>query len=387
MSYEYDDLIAGKPISHMDQFLSIEAIWRELHAASCMKSIFLSFDYIKLWYTCFSSEEHVRIYPIVFENKLIGFFPLILMMHGPVRLLSSLNNDHCLHTGQLVVEGYEDVFEKSCIEALIQDKHNWDMLRYYSDGSFQCCVSFQNADIHQLHKREHVFPTYTILLPETYDEYFNQLTPKMRKSSRYEKNRLAKNDSHRYLHYTGSEAVAAWPTFLSIEDSGWKGAKASSILKLAENYRAYYDGLVDLLHRNKKLHIYFLEIDGQVVAGMFGYVDHDVFHACKSGYVETFSMYSPSNQLALYLIEDVIRNFPTVKRINLFPWGHGYKHRYINENLHCTDLSLFNSTIRGRVVYSAVSIKERIKSIPGLAKAIHFLRTYNAGSGNVKSER
>lgn len=366
-----------QPISHFNQFVSIEQLWSEFHAASSTRSIFLSFDYVSLWYSCFARPEQVRIYPIFEESTLIGFLPLILRRQGPVRVLSSLTNDHCLHAGPLVKGGFEGIFGRKCIDTLLEDKNGWDVLRYYDDESTHNYRSFEDPGTVHLRKKEYTFPTYTILRPDTYDEYFNhQLSSKMRKSARNEKNRLAKNESHRYLHYIGQEAAAAWPAFLSIEDSGWKGSEGSSILKVARNYRMYYDKLVELMQKNDQLHIYFLEIDGQVAAGLFCYSDQEVFHACKSGYTETFSMYSPSNQLMLHVIEDVIKNFPAVKRINLFPWGHGYKHRYINEQLYCSEVSLFNSTLRGRAAFSAANTKEKLKRIPVLVRTINFLKSY-----------
>jgi len=102
----------------------------------------------------------------------------------------------------------------------------------------------------------------------------------------------------------------------------------------------YYEGLIALLRDKGALHLYFLEVDGQAIAGHFCYEDQEVFHVWKVGYREEFSSLSPSNLLEFHVIEDAITNIPGMKHYNMFPWGHEHKIRYVNEESSYTNTAL-----------------------------------------------
>jgi CelD/BcsL family acetyltransferase involved in cellulose biosynthesis len=364
----------NKPISHLNELVSIEEVWRDIYNTVHPNSIFISFDYIMLWYKSFAKPDQVRVYRIYENDKIIGFLPLILYKKGPIRFLSSLTNLHCPHPAALIAGGYEEIFAKNCLDAIFSDKNGWDILTYQA-YSFQPDYNLQNYCEKAYYTKQYIKPTYSILISDTFENYLNRdLSSKMRRTYKNEKNRLSKASSHSFTHYAGQEAVAAWPTFLLIEGSGWKGTGASSINKLSENYRSYYSGLIDLLCKNNKLHMYFLNIDSQPIAGVFCYEDQDMFHALKSGYLEEFSYFSPSNLLMLHIIEDLITNFPEIKRFHLFPGDFGYKHRYINEETFFLELFLFNKTILGSTICTFDIFKKEMKLIPGMPGVIRFMR-------------
>ncbi len=357
-------LSLGKPFSHFDQLGSIEEQWNEIYQSRPQNSFFLSFDFIKIWYNCLARREEMRVYPVFDGDKIIGFLPLFLSQKGPFRVLSSLAYfDESPHPGQLTGRGYDEVlFTKHCMEALLSDIHGWDVLQYHCGYSFQPCSSLKDLQINQLHLRDRSIPTYTIVLPGSFEEYFNDdLSAKVRHNIRWWKKKLAKFSSHKFCHYTGDEAVASWPKFLSIEDSGWKGQKSSSIKGRPANIGLYYEGLIRMLSKNGLLHMYFLEIDGNAVAGGFGYVDRDVFHYAKIGYIEDNASFSPSNLLLMFIIEDVIKNLPNVKRVHMYPKDYGYKHRYVNEESFYSEATLYNRTIRGSAAYYLSVMKERFR--------------------------
>jgi CelD/BcsL family acetyltransferase involved in cellulose biosynthesis len=361
----------------MNELFKIEDMWRNIYETVSPNSIFISFDYIMLWYNCFARPEQVRVYPAYEGDKIIGYLPLILNKKGPFRFLSSLTNLHCFHPAALIAEGYEETFSNSCLHAIFSDKCGWDVFQYRSGYSFQYGLSLSILSPLAYHFKEIKLPTYSMLIPGSFEEYFNKhLSPQMRKNAKSSKKRLQTVPSYRFCHYTGDDAVASWPTFLSIEDSGWKGVKGSSLKKLPQNYHSYYVGLIDMLSKNNQLHMYFLEINGHPVAGTFCYVDQDVFHAWKAGYVEEFSSLSPSTLLLLYIIEDLNTNFPMVKRLHMFPGDFGYKHRYVNEESFYSEVVLYDRTILGSSAHILSPIKQRVELLPGMSAAIGFIRKH-----------
>jgi len=364
--------ISKKPLSHLNQLASIEEAWREIYEASCPNSTFLCFDYIMLWYNCFAKPEQVRVYTAIDEGKIIGFLPLVLNKKGPFRTLISLANEHCSQPVPLIKGGYEKIFYKNCFDAILSDKHSWDILQYFAGYSFQQDPNLQKACLRKYHFNEHIEPTYSILLPDTFDEYFNHhLSANMRKNAKRLKNKLKKFSTYNFHHYIGDEALAYWPTFLSIEDSGWKGNEDSSIKRLPQNFQMYYEGLISMLTKNNQIHLYFLEVNGKAISGAFCYLDQGVFHYAKIGYIEEYSPLAPSNLLLLFIIEDLINNLPSVKRFHMFRLDYGYKHKYTNEKTFCSEITLYGPTMRGNAACFFSVMKEGIKLFPG---AITFVK-------------
>jgi CelD/BcsL family acetyltransferase involved in cellulose biosynthesis len=374
----YNRHLDEKPIFSLDQFQLIQEEWLKVYEAASAKSPFLSFEFVNLWYSCFARPNQVRIYHVSDRGQTIGFLPLVLKREHGVKVLSSLTNEHCLHSGPLVRNGWESQFPKMILEALLRDRNSWDLLNYeftYSFSDIPYVFPQMLLDNSGLRWEINCQPTYTVSLNKSFQEYFNKdLSDKVRKNIKMYKNRLAKEESFRIYNYRGVEAVGSWDEFLRIEDSGWKGEVGSSIRKASPNYRAFYEGLLNLLGNLNALSMFFLEVKGENIAGVFGYIDRDTYHYAKIGYDEQFSALSPSNLLMIHILEHLMTNYPGIKRFHMFPWDHGYKHRYANEESVCIATRIFNRTIFGQGAYFSQLLKERIKKIPGMKAPVRIYR-------------
>ncbi len=350
----------GKPIAHLDQLSMIEEQWNEIYRSRSRHSLFLSFEFISMWYRSFVKPEQVRVYPVYADQTVISFFPLFFSRKGVLRILSwPIYADECMNAGLLIAEGYESLFSSRAVDSLIAGIKGWDILHAQGEYSFQSEDSGENGST-RVYRRRKMEPTYTIRSTHSFDDYFNlALSSKVRHNIRWWRKKLAQYSSHAYRHYTGEEAVALWPQFLAIEDSGWKGLEKSSIKKRAPNIQRYYEELVRFLADRGVLHLYFLDIDGKPVAGGFGYIDGEVFHYGKIGYVEEQSSFSPSNLLLLHILEDLIQQRSRVQRVHLFPHDYGYKHRYVNEQTYYISSTLYRRSLGGRFAYFFSLLKER----------------------------
>lgn len=344
----------NKQVRHIVELGGLKDEWEDVFRNSSCHSTFLSFEYIEHWYNCFAKPEQIRIYKATDQGKAIGFLPLVVLPQYGIRILSSLTNSHCFLSDPLVREGYEAVFPELILKELLHDGNSWDMFCFslsYSFSRFPGLFTDRILDQSGYGWRRTVQPNYQVRFNNTFDEYFRRdLSVNSRKSIMRFKNRLAKAGTAIFRHYQNEEALQWWPEFLRIEDSGWKGNAASSIARLNLDYARYYDGLVKLLSAQEALHLYFLELEGTNIAGVFGYVQDNVFHWAKTGYDEKYHHLSPSNLLLLGIIEDLIADYPDIELFNMFPWDYGYKHRFSNEDSLCYDTTIFNSTLRGQLV-------------------------------------
>ncbi|OPY91666.1 MAG: hypothetical protein A4E72_00044 [Syntrophus sp. PtaU1.Bin208] len=367
----------GKHIRSMDELEQEREQWNDIYENSGMKSPVMSFEYVKLWYECFSSPEDIRVFRVTEGDNTIGFLPMVMRSKGRVRILTNQTNDHCFYGEALVRQGYEEAFRKMLLNEILNEQ-GWDILYHIFGYSFSAVYPlFSEA---MLAEGKHCWkiniqPTYTIVLDKTCDEYFHKdLSSSMRKSLKLSKNRLKKAGPHRFLHFEKDEAVGKWQDFLRIEDSGWKGQSGTSILKTAPEYQKYYDGFIRILASTRDLHLYFLELDQKYIAAAFGYTAGDVFQYVKIGYDEAYQSLSPSNMLFMHLMEEMQEHHKEIRRIHFFPYDDtGYKKRFANEEQQFSEIIIYNNTMKGRYVYALDRLKGEVLKHPGLAKHIKWI--------------
>jgi len=354
-------------VRHLREFLSIQDEWQELHRDSAWRTPFLSFAFVRLWYDCFADPDQVRICRVKEGKSTIGFLPMVLSRRNRLRTLESLTNDHCFHSEPLVRRGCEDRFPALLLQAIQEDRNGWDVFRHRFSYSFSRFPGLFGEDLLSrsgLSWRRRRQPTYSIRMKRPFDEYYHgDLTSGFRKLLRKYGNRLARRGEVICRHYQGEEAVNAWPDFLRIEDSGWKGSAGTSINRIAPNLQRYYQGLIELLADQESLHLHFLDLDGERVAGQLCYTEEDIFHAFKTGYDERFGEYSPGNLLLMHVINHVTTSRPQARRIHMFPWAYGHKQRYVNEKASCFETWLYSKTTRGRTAHLFSGAKRAVKRV------------------------
>ncbi|NMC34266.1 MAG: GNAT family N-acetyltransferase [Veillonellaceae bacterium] len=349
-------------IRHKKELGAIRDDWEEVYRNSSTRSLFLSYDYVNHWYDCFAAPDQVRVYRVEDAGRTIGFLPLVLNKIMGFRVISSLTNDHSFHAGALVCAGREVRFQELLIQELTATQTAWDMFQNSFAFSFSSLPELLPEPLLKergLRCQRWVQPTYVARVERPFDIFLRSgISPKERKNFRQYRNRLARAGEVAVRHYTDFEALSHWGTFLAIEGSGWKGQAGSSISKLHDNYQRFYHGLVNLLARNGALHLYFLELNGEPIAGAFCYQDGCVQHYAKVGYKEEYSAFGPFLMLFMHIVEDLAVRTDTVEMLHMFPWDYGYKHRYANEEAFCTEKLVYSKALGGYAAYLLKRVKQ-----------------------------
>jgi CelD/BcsL family acetyltransferase involved in cellulose biosynthesis len=325
-------------LSDVADLTSVEGCWRALHESNPRASFFASFDYAALWCRCFARPGDVCVYPVSVSGRTIGLVPLHRTVRGPFRLLSSLINDHSAHPAVVVGYGEEEQFRQRWFEGLRADRTGWDIL-HVSSYSFDERLAWTPPLVSSKICSK---PTYSIRVQNGFEDYMLSLSPSFRRKMRQGMNKLGRMSSAVFRRYDNGDALAMWPELLAIEDSGWKAQESSSIRRIADNYRAYYESLIQLLASSGMLQVHFLEIDRHPIAAALAYIDGETLHFAKSGFRDEHSGLSPSNLLTLHMIQEAMTTMPAVRRIHLFPGDFGYKHRFANEEASLDEVTVYN---------------------------------------------
>lgn len=354
-------------VRHLEELGSVRAVWDELYHASEQDSVFKSYDFAALWFRCFASPADVRVLTVWRGSRLIGVLPLVIVRQSGVRVLQSLTNDHCLHSDPLVLAGNEQAFQEAVLLALTSVETHWDILKHsysYSFSQMPGLISRRMLIAEKIAWRDVVQPTYVVRLNKSFEEYVrSDISSNLRKSLARHRNRIRRCGTVTLERLRGKEGKNSWEEFVDIEDSGWKGQSGSSLRGVDATYGEFYRGLVSLMAAADTLQMYFLRMNGRYLAGSFSYVDGDVVHWYKTGYREEFAHLSPGNLLLIEIVEDLLKGPARCQLLHMFPWEHGYKHRFANDPASCIETILYNTTPRGRGMRFLDRIKRQLRSV------------------------
>lgn len=357
---------------------AIREEWEAFYAESEVRSPFLTFEFLCLWYHSFAAEDAIRIIRVESQGELVGVLPMVLSSQRGRRVLKSITNPHCLHCSPLIRKNHEKEFGDRLYPALHEYGSSWDVIRlgpFFSFNQEIDSVSEQVLSTSGFKSGRIEQPNYTIDLGTTFDEYYQHvISSKLRTNLKRRRRRLQETGVGTFQHCQKDDAVARFTEFLQLENSGWKGKEGSSILSLPENYQTYYQRLVRYLARRDELHLFFLDFDGHPIAGALGYTEGEVFHWFKIAYREEYHELGPSNLLLLDIIKFLMENRRDIKRFHLFP-GYGVdKHRWTNEDATTVEAFLFSNSIRGRISFTTHRARNRLRTLPWLRKIVKRFR-------------
>jgi hypothetical protein len=312
---------------------------------SLIQSPLAGYNYVRKWYEYFAFPGDVRVYRVRINNETIGIMPLVVRRKWGIRELGNLSRKNDAIPESPIRKGRENKFKDILLSLLVKTSRSWDVFRYENAYSFFLPEGFfddERMDSNGLKWKKKKEPTYCVSLNKNLEEYFqNDLSKKTRSNLNKSVNKLKRTGDYSFLHLTGKEAIKHWPVFLELEASGWKGAKGTAILNKDEMTRKYYEYLLNNLAGSCDLHLYLLKIQDRPIAAIFSYTQGNVYHWAKTAYDEGSKYYVPSLQLLVHTISSLMKDYPQVKTLHMFPDDFGFKHRFANEPAEKVDTIIY----------------------------------------------
>jgi CelD/BcsL family acetyltransferase involved in cellulose biosynthesis len=354
--------------------------WQLLFDNSPTRSLFQSFEYVSLWYNCFSNPSEIRILKAESDQTTVAILPLVLTKRRTLTYLKGLTNPHCQLASPLVRKGYEELAARLLLEQLRQsDSDKWDVLEQSPIFSFDPPGHLLTGDTiasQGLDSQRYDQPTYSISLEGSYEKYLKEvLGTKYVSNLKNRSNRLRKAGESEFLRFRDWEAVDHLEEFLSIEDSGWKGERGSSILKRGGELLRFYREFADFLASQKALHIYFLKLDDIYIAGRLAFADRNTLHFFKTGYREEFRSFSPSSLLLADILKQLMSQERKFARVHLFPDNDEHKQRWSNSPATASSLVIYNRSCGGRMASLGNSVRQSLKKVTAITNAVRLLRS------------
>jgi hypothetical protein len=315
-------------------------------------------------------------------DRPVGVLPLvrdrILLMGVPWRILRSITNVHSPKYHFILRTGYEDILG----EAICYLKRfSWDMmqLEYVVQGSplertFRVEVP-RGIRVKQVERLR----SPHLRMDCDWQEYWHKRIPK---SLRTDVQRLERQAQRKFgiaFETVSGDALCAGDlqeTF-SIEDSGWKGRKGSSIVRAPE-VRDFYHDLAFAMNSSGLFELWFLKLGGKRVA--FEYCLNYGSTVCtpKIGYEDGYKRYGLGNILRKHVLEQSFSRRCT--KYDLLGDSDPYKLRWMNDLDVLLSLYLFNWRARSRLMEFLMFGGPELAGKLGLKKRLKKLQTRLGGT-------
>ncbi len=145
----------------------------------------------------------------------------------------------------------------------------------------------------------------------------------------------------------GMDAAALIDTFIAVEERSWKERAGTSIG--ARGVRAFYSELSAALAATDSLLPFWLELDGRVVAFLYGAVHNGTYYAMKTSYDEAFSGLSPG----VRLFHEAVRHAfgAGLAGFDFLGERARWKDRWANGWLEHVNVRLYPDTVSGRAAH------------------------------------
>jgi CelD/BcsL family acetyltransferase involved in cellulose biosynthesis len=153
----------------------------------------------------------------------------------------------------------------------------------------------------------------------------------------------------------------AYQQFLQVEAAGWKGGcGARTAIVLKESVRAFYRELLETFGKLGRCRINLMRLNGEVVAAQYCLLDDGRINLLKIGHDTRYQNCSPGFLLIKRVFEKECCGAGAIKELS-FVTGYEWQDIFRPGRLDVFSVYIFNSTIKGRIVYFLWKLKKILK--------------------------
>lgn len=348
-------------IKRFDNAAGLNALrsdWDRLAHRLSPRRFFHHFGWYKSYFDALVRDpDCIHFFAVYRGESLVGIVPLkpsVRRMRGMrLRLLELPHHPHLSLRDGLLASAADNV---AIVDALVSHLHEQTELTW--DALLLSCVpedsttgsAFRAASPPRLVSTLQGYSNY-VEFSGSLDEIGKRISGSFRRNLRRLERRALERGALRYRSYrTAQELLQAFPSFLEVEVSGWKGAgEEGTAIACHPELRAFYGHLIENFSRDESCVINLLWLNDVCIAGQFGLLVDRVLYILKIGYHEAYSDLAPGNLLMASVLGDFSRS-GTVRAVS-FVTGPPWSHLWRPEASAVWEHYVFNTTWRGLIAY------------------------------------
>lgn len=350
----YDGAISVRLVSN-PTLADYRLAWDQLYdTTDCEPSA--SYEWTEALMLAYRSDIGEPLLAIAEDRHAIrGLVPLMLTTEKrfglAIHVLSPLSDRYHTHSDLLVERGAAEAIVQALFGRLLASGVRWDIfqLRRVFDGNaiaLPLAAGARSAGLPCLARRYD--PAFVLALDASYDAWLKRRSGRFRNNLKRMGRKLAEAGAVHYRKTDGSRSLEEeYQCLLAVEAGSWKHAHGTSIDCISAQ-RLFYETLCRLAFAKRRLHLAFIELEGQPVAYTLGLLKGETYYLLKTSYLESLKLSGAATIAKARLVEDLIAS--GVTRLDLGPDLYEWKRVWADSMQWHTGLSIFNRTARGYAI-------------------------------------
>lgn len=358
-------------VNDVKKFRSLKDTWNTLLQESSDNNIFLTWEWLYIWWRYYGENKKLRIILIKEGKKIIGITPFMQAKYRiglmGVDVLENLCATECDYSGVILTEK-----KKESITILL----NY-LAETIRTSNIVIRISHIPEDSGFLQALREQYPFYVNSLSmseqtitscpyintlENWEEYYHTLT----KNGRHKVNKLRRKiqklkDDHQieFKHITDNDDLQEQlHTLFKLHQKRWKERNIYSKFFKPET-QAFYKDISEAFCDNNWMDLSFLNIGGKAVAASWGFIYDNRYYCMTSAFDPGYSSINPGHILTMRLIERAIQS--GLSKFDFLKGDELYKSFWTHQKLDNIQITISNKGVKGsyRVLILQLIIKFR----------------------------
>ena len=334
--------------------------WRELCAEAADDQPFYRPEWIRPYFRFFARRKNIVLIATRLQGRLCLMLPLIeekgTFSKIPVRKFRAPVNPCAGRFDAIYSAGREGEAAIQATWKFLKELDGWDLLQFRD--------ALQGSAVSQLAAAARADGLSTIQIddrPSPYvplpadPELLKQLpvNTRLRRQLRQIRREIAEKGSSLKLSRIEAADQNALSRFYELEASGWKGQERTAILLYGR--KPFLDEVAESAARAGYFTLYLLELDGQLIAGHYGFTHRACYYSVVVAYNESFKEFSPGH----LIIDEIVRDCAArgVRAYQTTGQDQEWKMRWTNQVQPLSHHFVF----RGRLGNLAYAVESRLR--------------------------
>lgn len=339
-------------ITSDEEFDALQDCWQTLEERSASASIFVTWDWQRLWWRHYGCARSLRILVAREAGTVVGILPLYVQRVRslgvfPVRLLRSLGTG-----GDTSPDYLDPLMDPEAVDRVsaelasfvVMQLSGWDVLKLSDLDPQSRFMGALEERCRQAGYEVNIGESARIpfaRLPDSWDGYLASLSRSRRQALRYSRRKFEKLDGARFrLCQDPAELDDVFRRLAELHRLRWRDRAAHHSFSSRE-YLSFHGALIHAVNARGRLRLYVLETAETTVAVLYCFRFHDDLFYFQSGLNPGFSAFSPGQVLIAYTIESAIAD--GCRSFDMLKGDYGHKRHFVKETRVTAEVTAYRA--------------------------------------------
>jgi len=357
-------------VTDVEVFSSLKERWDALLEESSDNNIFLTWEWLFIWWRHYGKGKQLRILLIKEQDKIIGILPLMQWQYkkGPfhVNVLENICAEECDYSGVILTERIDESIAVllDYLSKITSDGKTFVRIWHVPIASSFLTVLQKSYPLYAkslaLDERLSSYCIY-ITLPATWEGYFQNLGRKTRRNIRRLSNLLERDHKVEFKKYSGDDEIQNKLEILfHLHQQRWQGKDNGSKF-LETRAREFYIDASEAFQEKGWLDLSFLDIGGKIVSIEWGFNYDESYWSMTSSFDCDYSRYSVGNIHAMHLVKAAICNGQL--KYYMLKGTEEYKSHYTKTKASNILITLSHNSLKGKFRVRSLNILIKLDNI------------------------